>query len=219
MKIEIWSDIVCPWCYIGKRRFEVALGAFAHRDAVQVIWRSFELDPDAPEIQTMPISEMLAKKYGMSLGEALSANQRVTTLAAGEGLSYRLDIAKPGNSFSAHRLVHLAGTRGMADAMQERLMKAYFSDGLAIADREVLVRLAAEAGLDAGEARTALESDAYADDVRGDEERAAQFGISGVPFFAIEEQRGISGAQPRETFASALAESWSELEKVQAEGA
>lgn len=214
MKIEIWSDIVCPWCYIGKRRFEAALGGFAHRDAVEVVWRSFELDPDAPQSREMPIAEMLAKKYGMSVAEAQAANQRVSTLAAGEGLSYRLDIAKPGNSFAAHQLVHLAGTRGMADAMQERLMKAYFSDGLAIGDREVLVRLAAEAGLDAAEARSALESGAFADDVRGDENRAAQFGISGVPFFAIAERWGISGAQPLETFTNALDESWSEIEKA-----
>jgi predicted DsbA family dithiol-disulfide isomerase len=213
MKIEIWSDIVCPWCYIGKRRFETALGAFPHRDEVQVVWRSFELDPDAPQSREMPMAEMLAKKYGMSLAEAQSANQRVTALAAGEGLSYRLDIAKPGNSFAAHRLVHLAGTRGLADAMQERLMKAYFSDGLAIGDPEVLVRLAAEAGLDAAEARSALESSAFADGVRGDEERAAQFGISGVPFFAIEERWGISGAQPLSTFADALTNSWKELQE------
>jgi predicted DsbA family dithiol-disulfide isomerase len=161
---------------------------------------------------------MLAKKYGMSLADAQSANERVTALAAGEGLSYRMDIAKPGNSFGAHRLVHLAGTRGIAGAMQERLMKAYFSDGLAIGDPEVLIRLAAEAGLDAGEARSALESDAFADDVRGDEERAAGFGISGVPFFAIEERWGISGAQPLETFKNALTESWKELEQSTAEG-
>ena len=219
MKIEIWSDIVCPWCYIGKRRFEAALSGFPHADAVQVVWRSFELDPDAPPSLGMPLTELLAKKYGMSLAEAKAANERVTALAAGEGLSYRLDIAKAGNSFSAHRLVHLAGTREIADAMQERLMKAYFSEGLAISDTEVLIRLAVEAGLDAGEARTALESGAFADDVRGDEERAAQFGINGVPFFAIEERWGISGAQPLEAFTRALNESWKELEESPAERA
>ncbi len=214
MKIEIWSDIVCPWCYIGKRRFEAALAGFAHHDSVQVVWRSFELDPDAPQSLGMPLNEMLAKKYGMSLAEASSANERVTTIAAAEGLAYRLDIAKTGNSFAAHRLVHLAGTRGIAEALQERLMKAYFSDGLAISDPEVLIRLAAEAGMDAGEARTALEGGAFADEVRSDEERAAQFGINGVPFFAIEEQWGISGAQPVEVFKNALSESWEELARL-----
>ena len=219
MKIEIWSDIVCPWCYIGKRRFEAALSGFEHVDAVQVVWRSFELDPDAPQSLGMPLTEMLARKYGMSLAEAHAANESVTTLASEEGLSYRLDIAKAGNSFAAHRLVHLAGTRGIADAMQERLMKAYFSEGLAISDPEVLIRLAVEAGLDAGEARTALESDAFVGDVRRDEERAAQFGINGVPFFAIEERWGISGAQPLAAFTRALNESWKELEVSPAERA
>jgi predicted DsbA family dithiol-disulfide isomerase len=217
MKIEIWSDIVCPWCYIGKRRFEAALSGFEHVDAVQVVWRSFELDPDAPQSLGMPLPEILAKKYGMSLAEAKAANEGVTALAAKEGLSYRLDIAKSGNSFAAHRLVHLAGTRGIADAMQERLMKAYFSEGLAISDPEVLVRLAVEAGVDAGEARTALQGDAFSEDVRRDEERAAQFGINGVPFFAIEERWGISGAQPLEAFTRALNESWKELQESPAQ--
>ena len=219
MTIEIWSDIVCPWCYIGKRRFEAALAGFEHRDAVRVVWRSFELDPDAPPRLGMPLTELLAKKYGMSLAEAQSANERITTLAAGEGLSFHLDIARAGNSFAAHRLVHLADTRGTADAMHERLMKAYFSDGLAISDPEVLVRLAAEIGLDAGEARAALEGEVFADDVRSDEERAARFGISGVPFFVIEEQWGISGAQPLETFKDALSESWKRLEESPVEPA
>jgi predicted DsbA family dithiol-disulfide isomerase len=217
MKIEIWSDIVCPWCYIGKRRFEAALVDFEHRDAVQVVWRSFELDPDAPRRLGMPLAEMLAKKYGMSLAEAKSTNERISTLAAGEGLSYHLDVAQPGNSFAAHRLVHLAGTRGHAEAMQERLMKAYFSEGLAISDPEVLITLAVDAGLDAAEARSVLDGDGFAEEVRGDEERAAQFGISGVPFFAIEERWGISGAQPLSAFKSALSDSWKELHEQPAE--
>jgi len=211
MKIEIWSDIVCPWCYIGKRRFETALASFEHRDAVEVIWRSFELDPDAPVSLGMPLDDMLARKYGMSLSEAKAANARVTELAAGEGLLYHLETAQPGNSFAAHRLVHLAGTKGLAGAAHERLMKAYFTDGLAIGDRGVLARLAVEVGLEAGEARRVLEADDYAQQVRDDEGRAAQFGISGVPFFAIEETWGISGAQPMAEFQNALVTSWNEL--------
>jgi len=210
MKIEIWSDIVCPWCYIGKRRFETALASFEHRDAVQVIWRSFELDPDAPVRLGMPLDDMLARKYGMSLSEAKAANARVTELAAGEGLSYHLETARPGNSFAAHRLVHLAGTKGLAGAAHERLMKAYFTDGLAIGDRGVLARLGVEVGLDADDARRALEADDYAQQVRDDENRAAQFGIRGVPFFAIEETWGISGAQPLAEFQNALVTSWNE---------
>jgi predicted DsbA family dithiol-disulfide isomerase len=212
MKIEIWSDIVCPWCYIGTRRFEAALAGFEHRDEVQVIVRSFELDPEAPLHLDQPLDVMLSKKYGMSLAEAQEANRHITELAAGVGLSYHLERARPTNSFIAHRLVHFAGTRGRAVAMQELLMKAYFSDGLAISDPEVLTRLAVETGLDAGEARAMLEDGSFADSVRADEERAAQFGISGVPFFAIEEQWGISGAQPPEAFSSALRDSWKELQ-------
>ena len=213
MRIEIWSDIVCPWCYIGKRRFESALAGFEHRGAVEVAWRSFELDPDAPLGPGMPLNEMLSRKYGMSLAKAESANEQVTSIAAGEGLSYHLDIARTANSFAAHRLVHLAGAHGMADAMQERLMKAYFSDGLALGDTEVLTGLAAEVGLDAAEARKTLEGDAFTEDVRRDEKRAAQFGISGVPCFLIEEWWGVSGAQPLETFKQALSESWEKLKE------
>jgi predicted DsbA family dithiol-disulfide isomerase len=213
MTIEIWSDIVCPWCYIGKRRFEAALAGFEHRGTVQVVWRSFELDPDRPRGPGLPLPEMLAKKYGMSIAKARSANEQITAIAAGEGLSYHLDTARTANSFAAHRLVHLARTRGIAEAMQERLMKAYFSDGLAIGDPEVLTRLAAEAGLDVAEARATLEGDAFADDVRRDEEKAAQLGINGVPFFVIEERWGVSGAQPLETFKNALNESWKKLEE------
>ncbi len=211
MTVEIWSDVVCPWCYIGKRRFETALSEFDHRDGVQVVWRSFELDPDAPATKGLSLDELLAKKYGMSLPEARSTNGRVTAIAAAEGLPYRLDIARPGNSFAAHRLIHLADTQGRAGAMEERLMKAYFCEGLAISDIEVLIGLAAEAGLDAGIARTALEGGGFSDDVRFDEARAAQFGITGVPFFAIEERWGISGAQPLDVFRDALRESWKQL--------
>jgi predicted DsbA family dithiol-disulfide isomerase len=209
--IEIWSDIVCPWCYIGKRRFESALARFEHRAEVEVLWRSFELDPDAPLHLGMPLDQMLAQKYGMSVSEAKTANARVTKLARDEGLDYHLDTAQPGNSFSAHRLVHFAGKSGLAPAMHERLMKAYFTDGLAISDHAVLARIAAEIGLDAEQALRSLEANDFAREVRADEERAAHFGISGVPFFAIEERWAISGAEPVEEFESALANSWREL--------
>lgn len=211
MRIEIWSDVVCPWCYIGKRRFEAALQGFEHREAVEVTWRSFELDPSAPAGLDKPLDEMLAEKYGMSVAEAKTANARVTQLASAEGLEYHLDRAQPGNSFSAHQLVHFAASRGAAAAMQERLMKAYFTDGLAIGHLDVLAQLAAEVGLDPGEALRSLETNIFAQAVHDDEERAGQFGINGVPFFAIEERWGISGAQPLQEFQHALASSWKEL--------
>jgi predicted DsbA family dithiol-disulfide isomerase len=211
MNIEIWSDIVCPWCYIGKRRFEKALARFAHRDQVEVTWRSFELDPGAPRVYPGTLDEMLAKKMGGSLARAAAANQQVTALAAQEGLEYHLDQARPGNSFDAHRLVHFAAAHGLQDAMQERLLRAYFSEGRAIGDPDTLASLAAEVGLDAAEARAVLAGDAYAAAVRADEQRAAAFGIAGVPFFAIDEQYGISGAQPSEVFLNALEQIWAAL--------
>lgn len=208
MEIEIWSDIVCPWCYIGKRRFEKALAQFPHRDAVTVTWRSFQLDPHARQQATVSLNQSLAEKYGVSVAEAERMNARVTSLAAGEGLEYRLDLARPGNTFDAHRLLHLAASKGLQGALKERLMRAYFTEGEAISDHETLARLAAGAGLDADEARATLAGDAYAEEVRADEARAAALGISGVPFFVIDARYGVSGAQPDEVFRTALQTAW-----------
>lgn len=210
VKVEIWSDVACPWCYIGKRRFEAALAHFEHRDEVKIVWRSFELAPDAPNTSEDTLNEMLAKKYGMSLQQAINANARVTSLAAAEGLDYHLDKARYGNTFDAHRLIHLAAEYNLQDAMKERLLKAYFTDGLAIGNIDILVELAAEIGIDSDKARTVLESDAYAADVRADEMRASAFGISGVPFFAFDEKYGVSGAQPTNVFSEVLAQAWAE---------
>lgn len=208
MRVEIWSDLICPWCYIGKRRFEAALGRFAHRDRVEVAWRSFELDPRAPLRHRGTLLDLLAKKYGVSPEQAAAMNARVTTLAAQEGLHYRLDQARPGNTFDAHRLVYFARARGLGEALVERLMQAYFSEALAIGEREALVGVAAGCGLDAAEARTALENDAYAAEVRGDERRAAELGITGVPFFVYDGRFAVSGAQPTELFVDAFRDVW-----------
>ena len=210
LQVEIWSDVVCPWCYIGKRRFEAALAAFEHRDEVEVRWRSFQLDPDAPQTSEKTIAEMLAGKYGMSLERAAAANAHVSKLAAQEGLEYHLELAHPANTFNAHRLIHFAEHYGLQDAMKERLMRAYFTEGQRVGEIETLVRLASEVGLDAEEARTVLAADTYADKVRADERKAHLLGITGVPFFVINEKYGISGAQPREVFAKALEQVWSE---------
>jgi predicted DsbA family dithiol-disulfide isomerase len=204
MKIEIWSDVICPWCYIGKRRFETALADFANRDDVQVIWRSFELDPSAPRQQPGTQVEMLARKYGVSLQEAAAMNARVTGVASELGLEYHLENARRGNTFDAHRLLHFAAARGLGDRATERVMHAYFSEALPVGDRAALARLAPEFGIAESDALAMLESDAYADAVRADEARAAGFGISGVPFFVFDERSGISGAQPVEVFAEAL---------------
>ncbi len=204
MQIEIWSDIICPWCYIGKRRFETALADFAHKDSVNVIWRSFELDPKSPQQYPDTLEITLARKYGVSPAEAAAMNARVTALAKELGLDYQLSNARPGNTFDAHRLLHYAASRQLAGQAAERIMHAYFSEALPVGERAALARLAPEFGIAASEALAMLDGDAYADEVRADEARAAKFGITGVPFFVIDEKLGISGAQAVEVFADAL---------------
>ena len=210
MQVEIWSDVVCPWCYVGKRRFETALSRFAERADVEVVWRSFELDPTAPQQRDLPSTEHLAEKYGMSLEQAEASQQRLTDLAAAEGLEYHLDRTAGGNSFDAHRLLHLAGATGLQDALKERLLHAYFSEGEAIGRPEVLQRIAVEAGLDPTEVADVLAGQRFADEVRADEQRARLLGINAVPFFAIDGRYGISGAQSSDLILSALEQAWSE---------
>ena len=204
MQIEIWSDVICPWCYIGKRRFEQALAQLPRRDEVKVIWRSFELDPHAPQQYPGTLDELLSKKYGVSAQQAAAMNARVTGLAREVGLEYRLSQARPGNTFDAHRLLHFAMERGLGDRAAERLMRGYFSESLPVGERAALARLAPDFGIPEAEALALLESDAHAESVRADEARAAAFDITGVPFFVFDEKSGISGAQPVEVFADAL---------------
>lgn len=212
MKVEIWSDVVCPWCYIGKRRFETALDGFEHRGDVEVEYRSFELNPNAQAQEPGNSEEALARKYGLSVEQARALNARVVDAAAGEGLRYRLDIAKRGNTFDAHRLIHLGAAGGKQAAMKERLMAAYFLEGSAIGDRDTLVELAREVGIDPERARAALDSSEFAEEVRADEREASELGISGVPFFVINRRYGISGAQSPEVIQKALAIGWDEAQ-------
>ncbi|HUX13986.1 MAG TPA: DsbA family oxidoreductase [Spirochaetia bacterium] len=218
MNLEIWSDVVCPWCYIGKRRLESALANFEYADAVSVTWRSFELDPQAPREDAAPLDEVLSRKYGMTIDQARAANARVSALAAVEGLEYHLDRARRANSFDAHRLIHLAAEKGLQDEMKERLMLAHFTETAAIGDPAVLIRIAAEIGLEETEARDVLQTDRFAEEVRSDEAEARSIGISGVPFFVIERKWGISGAQPVEVFSEALATAWATLRAETATG-
>jgi predicted DsbA family dithiol-disulfide isomerase len=204
LTIEIWSDIVCPWCYVGKRRFEKALEQFAHRDQVELTWRSFQLDPTAPPRRTVSSAEHLAAKYGMTIEQAERSNAQMTELAASEGLEYHLDRTLGGNSFDAHRLIHLAKEQGLQDEMKERLMRAYFTEGAAIGDPETLARLASEVGVDP----SGLTAEAYADAVHADEELAARIGIRGVPYFVLDRRFGVSGAQPSELLLEALEKTW-----------
>ncbi len=202
MQVEIWSDIVCPWCYIGKRRFEQALAEFAGRDEVEIVWRSFELDPDAPRVQEGSSAERLAQKYGMTVEQAQASQARLTETAAAEGLEYRLGETRRGNSFDAHRLLHLALEQGKQDELKERLMHAYFTEAEPIGDADALARLAAEAGVTG--AAEVLASDRFAEEVRADEHRAQLLGIHAVPFFVIDERYGIEGAQPAELIRQGL---------------
>jgi predicted DsbA family dithiol-disulfide isomerase len=199
LKVEIWSDVVCPWCYIGKRRFESALEGFEHRDAIEVEFRSFELNPHAP-----------ATEDG-SLEEARALHARVTEAAAGEGLDYHFEIAKRGNTFDAHRLIHLAAAEGRQDAMKERLMAAYFTEGRQIGDRSTLIELATEVGIDPDRAGAVLAGDEFAAEVRADEREAAELGITGVPFFVINRRYAVSGAQPSELMLKALTRAWEDV--------
>ncbi|MEA2385179.1 MAG: hypothetical protein QOH72_5150 [Solirubrobacteraceae bacterium] len=208
MHVEIWSDIACPWCYIGKRRFETALAGFEHRDDVTVTWRSFELDPTAPRERDVDGATHLAEKYGTSREQALAMHERMTGVAAEEGLEFRFDRARGGNTFDAHRLLHLAAAHGAQDATKERLMRAYLTEGEAIGDPETLERLAIDAGLPADEVRELLAGDRFADEVRADEGTAAQLGIHAVPFFVLDRAMGASGAQPPEVFAELLRRGW-----------
>jgi len=206
--VEIWSDIACPWCYVGKRRFEAALARFEHRDDVRVTWRSFELDPAAPAEREGERAERLAEKYGMSVERAREMERQMTDTAAGEGLDFRFDLARSGSTFDGHRVVHLAGEHGLQDAMKERLLRAYFGEGQLMSDRETLVRLAVEVGLDEDEVRGMVASDRFAEEVRDDERTAHAFGISAVPTFVVDRSIGVSGAQPPEALLELLREGW-----------
>ena len=204
MHVEIWSDIACPWCYVGKRRFEAALAAYEHRDEVRVTWRSFELDPSAPREREHDGATHLAQKYGTTREEALAMQQRMTDAAAGDGLELRFDIARGGNTFDAHRLLHLAAAHGAQDPLKERLMRAYLTEGELIADHAVLARLAIETGLPADEVRDTLATDRFAAEVREDERTAQRIGIHAVPFFVVDRAVGASGAHPPEALLELL---------------
>ncbi|MEG8976873.1 DsbA family oxidoreductase [Priestia megaterium] len=211
MKIEVWSDFVCPFCYIGKRRLEQALQQFAHKDDVQVEFKSFELDPNAPVNTGKTINEALAAKYGMTIEQAKQANEGIGQQAASVGLSFNFDDMKPTNTFDAHRLAKFAKAQGKEAAITEKLLYAYFTESKHLGEEETLVAVAEDAGLDREEARQILaDKNAYANEVRSDEATAQQYGISGVPYFVVNQKYAISGAQPVETFVGALQQVWEE---------
>jgi predicted DsbA family dithiol-disulfide isomerase len=215
LRVDVWSDIACPWCYVGKRRLESALERFHHRDDVNVVWHAFELDPGAPPERDASVSyvERLAKKYGRSTAQAQQMIDRTAESARGDGLDFRFDQIRSGSTFDAHRLVHFALERGKQGEMEERLFAAYFTEGCLMSDPGTLSRLAAEVGLPGEEAATTLAGDAYAKEVREDEAMASELGISGVPFYVLGGKYAVSGAQPAELFFQALTQAWEETAK------
>jgi predicted DsbA family dithiol-disulfide isomerase len=207
MRVDIWSDVVCPWCYVGKARFERALRDFTHRDEVEVVFHSFELDPDYPEDERETVVSILSRKYGVPEAQARAADARVAGLAAGEGLGF--DSGRPvGNTFDIHRVIHLGREKGVQHELITAVNEAYFAQGRQVFDRDVITEVAAGAGLDASAVREVLDGDAYADAVRQDELEARELGIGGVPFFVFDMALGVSGAQPAETFTDALNQAW-----------
>lgn len=210
MQIEIFSDVVCPWCYIGIRRLQEALSVFPHAGDVDIRYRSYQLDPSAPATSELTLDEMLAAKYGRTLEQARAMNDQVSSIAATVGLDYRLDIAHPANTLDAHRLLHLALERGLQTELKERLLRGYFTEGVRVGDHDALTALAVEVGLDEDEVRAVLAGDRYAADVRADAELAASFGATGVPFFVVDRRYGISGAQETAVFSEVLERAWAD---------
>ena len=210
MQVEVWSDVVCPWCFIGKRRLETALSRFSHADEVEVVWRSFQLDPAAPEGRTHPTLPALAAKYGRSVPEMRAQLAHVEGIAAQEGLEYHLADAVSGNTMLAHQLLHLAAAHGLGGEVKERLLHAYFEEQRPVFDVDALVELGAEAGLDAEEARTALTDRRYLPAVADDIATARALGATGVPFFVVDRTYGAAGAQPAEVLLQLLERAWAD---------
>lgn len=215
IQVDIWSDIACPWCYIGKRRFEAALAEFPQRDRVDITWHSFELDSSARLVNRTSARDNLAAKYGETSEGAQKMLDHMTGMAAGEGLDFHFDSLKLTNTFQGHQVIHLAAEHGVQDAMKERLLKAYLSEGENLGDTDTLVRLAEDVGLDGGEVRAVLERQTYAQAVRTDEAQAQAYGISGVPFFVLDDKYGVSGAQSSDVFLDALNQVWQEQQPLQ----
>jgi predicted DsbA family dithiol-disulfide isomerase len=208
MEVEIWSDFACPFCYIGKRRFENALAKFPHRDRVEVVYRSFELDPQMPKQLPYDVYDMLSNKYGMSRQQAIAGNESLTKQAAADGLDFQFDGLVLANTFDAHRLRHFAEQHGKGLEISDLLYRAYFSENKALSDHDTLADIAAEAGLNREEAIAMLAGDQFSDLVRNEEAASQDLGIRGVPFYAIDRKFSLSGAQSEEVFSQALQQAW-----------
>jgi predicted DsbA family dithiol-disulfide isomerase len=215
LRVDIWSDIACPWCYVGKKHLEQALASFPHKDEVEVTFHAFELDPAAPRVPADPTvtpAQKLARKYRMSETEAQGRLDSMTAMGKTKGIDFQFDKVRSTNTFDGHRLVRFAAQHGKGLEMKDRLLRAYFSEGAALGEPEVLVRLGGEVGLEENAVREMLATSACSDEVRADEAQAQEYGISGVPFFVLG-RYGVSGAQPAEVLLKALETAWAEQKK------
>ena len=210
MKVEIWSDVVCPWCYIGKRRFEQALSKFENQKYLDIEWKSYQLDPEMETDTSLSIHEYLASRKGITMGQAIVMGDNVARVAQSVGLTYHLDKTIPVNTINAHRLLHFAKTKGRQNEMKEQLLNAYFTQGKNLDDYVVLVDLASGIGLDSAAVREVLESNNYRDEVREDIVEGVRLGLRGVPFFVFDRKYGISGAQETDVFTRTLEKSFTE---------
>jgi predicted DsbA family dithiol-disulfide isomerase len=208
MRVDVWSDVVCPWCYVGLANLGEALDRFEHEDDVEVVIHSFQLDPGAPQRDDQPLDQRLAAKYGTTVGQIKAQQARIVSLGAERGIDFRFDKAVGGNTFDAHRLLHLALLRGVQLELKHRLGRAYFTDGEPIGEPATLRQAALDVGLDADEVDAVLEGDAFADEVRADIDAARRIGVSGVPFFVVDGRLGVSGAQPPESLLDILEQGW-----------
>jgi len=215
VRIEVWSDVVCPWCYIGKRRLEAALGRFPHRDQVEVVWRSFQLDPTIPEGETHATLPALAAKYGRPVEDMRAMMRHVEETAAAEGLEYHLADGVSGNTELAHELLHLAAEHGLQGAVKERLLHAHFEEGRSVFDVDSLTTLAVEAGLDEAGVRAALADRRYRHAVSQDVRTAQALGATGVPFFVVDRKYGAAGAQPADLLLQLLERAWADAHPLQ----
>ncbi|GAA3712769.1 protein disulfide isomerase FrnE [Zhihengliuella alba] len=218
LRVDVWSDVACPWCYIGKRRFETALARVPFGDRVDVAWHSFQLDPGLPEHYDGTELDYLSERKGMAREQVAGMFEHVSAMAAGEGLAYDFDAVKVANTWTAHRLLHLAAERGLSGTLKEALLSGHFEHGLDLGSRDELLAVATGAGLAEDDVVRVLDSEAYSDAVSDDVEQARRLGISGVPFFVLDMKYGVSGAQSAEAFEQALTQAWSELPVLQAAG-
>lgn len=217
MKIEIWSDVMCPFCYIGKRNFETALEQFSNKNGIEVEWKSFQLDPSLPEVQDSNYTDYLMVSKGLGRPQVEGMLNNVTQMAKGVGLEYDFDRAVMVNSFKAHRVLQLAKTRGLGDAAEERLFRAFFTEGRNIADDDTLLELGKEAGLNETEIRSSLSDERYSDMVRQDIQEARAIGVTGVPFFVFNRKYAVSGAQPPQAFLQTLEKAYEEWREANPE--